>query len=239
MKKTFIIVGLFFLAILVVALFSVLFVAKNKKNGPEAPFTVSVQPNTSPTGSANLLTVVNSAPLDKAINVPVNTSLTINFNKSFGSSDISFTIDPKVPFSADIQGKTLIITFQAAPAPGMTYTYRIDYLTQNKFPHTYSFTTTGPTRTYLPDTRPQELITEEKDFQKANHPDIYLANMMPYFGANYSISAEYTSQPTGHFFFTVTPKGITSQQAKKEVDQWFITKGLTSTQIQSLDIRYQ
>jgi hypothetical protein len=242
MKKTFIIIGLFFLAVVFAGIFSALFVAKNKKNGPEAPFTVSVQPNTSPTGQAEKLSLISSDPADKATDVPVNTGLQITFNKPLGGSDILFAIDPNVPLSADIMGKTLVVTFQAALAPGQTYTYRIDYLTAGKFPHTYSFTTTGPARTYLPDTRSVELIKAEKDFQKVKHTDVYLANMMPYTTPDFSVKTEFIKEPLdspGHFQFTVTAKGISVEQAVTKVNQWLLSQALTGPQIQTLDIKYQ
>lgn len=98
-------------------------------------------------------------------------------------------------------------------------------------------TTDGPTQTFLPDTQPSGAAEREDNFQKENHPDVFLSNQTPFENEMFLVESGYKSAPTGHFYFKIMLKG-NYETSKKTVFDWMKSLGLLDTQIQKLDIEY-
>ncbi|MCL5439143.1 MAG: hypothetical protein M1268_04105 [Patescibacteria group bacterium] len=97
-----------------------------------------------------------------------------------------------------------------------------------------------PTTEQLIYDRAGEMATEEENFQRKNHPDVFLSNKTPYSTANFSIvNPGFKSLPNGHYYFTITLMGTNKELSKTEFINWLLSLGLTNNQIQNLDITYQ
>jgi hypothetical protein len=87
-------------------------------------------------------------------------------------------------------------------------------------------------------TREEELIQDETNFQKQKHSDIFLSNLTPYESNMFKIYSDYKTEPTGHFYFLVYLDKNDTTTARTQFSTWLKSNGLTDTQIQSLDIQY-
>lgn len=92
--------------------------------------------------------------------------------------------------------------------------------------------TVGPS----PDTRPVELITQVEEANRAEHPDIYLSNKLPYEGNDFVMT--YSISPDGRIVFRVTSTEFSGSELQRKVAMWLLSLNLTSTQISSLQIEY-
>lgn len=97
-----------------------------------------------------------------------------------------------------------------------------------------SFPVTTPTP--LPPANQDHAADLNNQYNMTNQPDIFLSNKTPYDTTDFSVTSDFASSPTQHFFFTVTAKNAHAQQAFLT---WLHSLGLTDGQIQILDVRYQ
>lgn len=187
------------------------------------------------------LVVVKTSPVNNQGDVPVDIkSITITFDQQVTVQDVPLAIAPDLPYKINAQGTSIIITPQAALQPGTVYfvvlrLYRSDGKIQL---YTLSFKTTGATPTPLPNTRPpQSDIDQENQQQIQSAPDVYVSNQTPHNGGTFSVTSDYKSTPTGHFYFTVTLIGDPTT-AKNDFINWLKSLGLNDSQISSLDVVY-
>ena len=191
-----------------------------------------------PTTDQNNLAVILTKPEHGRQDVSLNEPIVISFNRQLNPEEISFTLFPAILTTSEIQENNLIVTPRLNYAPGTTYTFIIRYPRSNKLPDSYSFTATGPTAVLQPDTQPTGASEREDNFQKANNPDVFLSNQVPFETDMFSIESDYASDPSGHFYFLVTLKGPNDDGARGAALEWMKSLGLTDDQIQQLDIRY-
>ena len=78
----------------------------------------------------------------------------------------------------------------------------------------------------------------ESEFQRQNHPDVFVANRIPFKVHDFSVENEFVSDPTGHFRLNVFLEASNVEQAKEGFITWLILSGLTEEQIGQLDINY-
>jgi len=95
-----------------------------------------------------------------------------------------------------------------------------------------------PIPTFLPDTQPTGAAQDEKKFQLQNSPDVFLSNQTPYSTKSFSVTSDFKTQPTGHFYFIVTLKSKDSAQDKISFLNWLKSLGLSDNQINALDVTY-
>lgn len=88
------------------------------------------------------------------------------------------------------------------------------------------------------ETRDKTLIQSEQNFQKQNHPDVYLSNMTPYESDSFNIYSDFKTEPSGHFYFLVYLNKNDVNSARNQFIAWIKKSGLTEAQIQGLDIQY-
>lgn len=201
------------------------------KNLPIFPKTASVTATALPS-----LTIVSTQPADRATNIGVEEKIIVTFNRKPEADEVSFSISPDVYYFMEIQENKLLAIPQEKYSAGTQYTFAVKYKNPPYTSKTYSFTTIGPTQTTLPDTYPSGAREIEENFQRLNHPDVFLSNKTPYKTNTFSVSSRFVSVPIGHYAFTVTAANV--EQAKKEVQSWLKSLELTDTQIQTLDIEY-
>ncbi|MCJ7739756.1 hypothetical protein MUP32_00360 [Candidatus Microgenomates bacterium] len=86
------------------------------------------------------------------------------------------------------------------------------------------------------DTFPEKAAEKEKEFQRINHPDVFLANLSPYKAENFSVKTG--GFKNGHFSFTVILNKDGQALAKINFFDWLRSKGLDDAQTALLDIDY-
>src|SRR3989344_178136 len=86
---------------------------------------------------------------------------------------------------------------------------------------------------------PPGTAEKQEQFQKTEYPDAFLANITPYQNNFFSITSDFTSTPTEHFYFTIRFLSSDKVAAQQSALQWIKGQGLTDQQIQSLDLRYE
>lgn len=89
------------------------------------------------------------------------------------------------------------------------------------------------------DTIPSGAAQEAINYQKTQHPDIFLASQTPYSTKDFSVLSQFKQQTAGHFAFTVLLKTTDKNVAKNEFISWVKTFSITDQQIQTLDIEYR
>src|SRR6185503_2711391 len=121
------------------------------------------------------------------------------------TGNLPFSMLPPIQYTTTIQGNRFIITPQQLN-PGTKYilTFRLAQNTQNAKLYSTVFTTTGPTSTPAPT---DSYNPHENDaVNLTSHPDVYLANQLPYDTKTFSANYGYTTGPTGSIYFTVQSK---------------------------------
>lgn len=233
MRKTlFLIIIISFLALV----FFLVALRMQKNLGRSGPLTTPITPYTST--APNRLFVVSTRPSNKAAIISLNQAIAVAFNRTILPNEVGITISPQLPFSVGVQDNTLLITPQSPLTPGTLYTYAIHYLTLDQLPNLFTFTTTGPTQSQLPDTGLPGGAETNDAYLVKNRPDIYLSNRLPYSGTSFTITSTYKTTPTRHFAFTI---GLTGDEAlgRSEALAWLKSLGLTDQQIRGLDITYE
>lgn len=154
MKKT--TIGIIIALVLFLMVFLLyLFVSQSRTNTITPNQIVSVTPALSVTyPPVNQFKINQVSPQNDSTNVPIDAKITISFDKNVHDGDVSFSLGSAVPFSLQVQNNTVVVTFNQPLSPGTFYTYTIKYPQSNNFPDTFSFTTTGPTQRFLPNTYP-------------------------------------------------------------------------------------
>lgn len=215
------------------------FISYNKeKLGSGTQNTTSNQPSAlSPTSTQPNLFIISTVPSDEKTSVSLSEKITITFNRKITVSEIDFTLLPSLPVTTEINENIITVTPKDPYEPGMKYTFVIRFPNSTLLTRSYSFTTIGPTQPFLPDTQPTGAAEKEDNFQKENHPDVFLSNQTPFENEMFSIESDFKSTPTGHFYFKIMLKG-NYETSKKAVFDWMKSLGLLDTQIQKLDIEY-
>ncbi|MFH1832799.1 MAG: Ig-like domain-containing protein [Candidatus Levyibacteriota bacterium] len=239
MKKiSFILFGIFIFALFAITVF----IQINKPGQPSSTPNISpistVTPENIPVGAEKPLSVISSQPDNKENNVSLSSDVIISFNRIFSLDEVIFVISPAISYSTAIDGNKLVIKHSQPFSPGVVYTYIIDYQYLKQLPRTRSFTTSGPTQTYQPNTASKEFFEKQDEVQRETHPDTFLANHSPHSTNDFSISSDFKQIPTGHFYFVVTLNDENKVAAKNNFIIWLKSLGLTDLQIQGLDITY-
>lgn len=100
------------------------------------------------------LRVLDTNPKNEQTLVPIDTQLVIFLSGVFTDEEVTFSIGPTVDFARQIADKNLVINFSQPLLPGTLYTYTIKFPNSQSLPQSFSFTTTGPTQRFLPNTYP-------------------------------------------------------------------------------------
>jgi len=187
---------------------------------------------------AGELDIVN-VNIDNDEDVSLNQIIEIEFSKNFNMNEIEFLINPNTPHDINIEDNKLIVNPVDQWEAGTLYNYTINFPDDPQKVRLYTFTTSGPTKKYLPDTQPEGLVEDTLQQQKTNDPDVYVANNTPYESNTFSVRADFESSTPAHFYFTVTPKVGDEDEVRQAVRVWLQQLDLSDAQIDSLDIRYE
>lgn len=101
---------------------------------------IDKRPTAKPTVTgAPVLQVVDTFPVNGATNVPLDQSITINFNKNTTIREYIFAITPDIKYRFAPTLTSVTIKFEELLQPNTEYTFRVNTL--KALPTTYTFTT--------------------------------------------------------------------------------------------------
>jgi len=243
MKKTLILVGGLVVILVMLALASLLKSSSIKKTAGPGNIPIA---STSPNPSALLqtygpLSISSTDPADKTAEIPLNQVFKIYFNRAFFMNEISLSFGPGVGYSTNISGNVLTITPNTSLAPGATYSYVIGFKATNQSSTSFSFTTTGPKVSASPETGDVSLANKVEDYNKQNHPDIFLSYSLPHLETLFSATKggfKPDPAPDGHYYFIVTLTGADQAGDKQSLAAWLQSLGLSDDQTSRLDFVY-
>lgn len=228
MKKIYIILSL----IIIIAVPLVLLVISSVLS-PKS----SQKPTPTP-GATAALSMIKTDPVLNQKNVPLSQVISLEFNRSLTTSDISIISSPQTQFNTTINGSMLFLSPVSPLSRSTNYVVTISSSDHKKLIYTLVFSTEGPTPTII-DTRPSGEPQKTDQLLLKNRPDAFLSNKLPYSTSDFKAVYSFKSAPTGHFAFTVTLLGSNKDSSKLSFIAWVKSFGLSDTQIGQLDITYQ
>lgn len=178
------------------------------------------------------LQIVSTDPTNQQTNVPINQIVSIVFNQSVDSQNISFTIQPAVVYATNSANNSFTVYFSNSLQPSTLYTYQIRL--KNRQLGTYTFDTAGADSAVNNDNAAQAL----SDWSRTSRPDMFLYRDTPYQTLDFSITSD-ISQVSGEAEFNVVITASDANQGKQAFLNWLNSLGLTNAQIQNLTIHYQ
>lgn len=194
---------------------------------------IQLKPQTS-----SLLRVIAISPVYNATVSP-DQILAYTFNQTITSEDIVISLAPKTPFVSTFSEKKLVIKPSEKLLPGVYYRVVITQKKENRVFGPYRFSVKGEREVIQTNTKDAQLFDDTQKFDREQYPDIFLVNNTPYKGTLFEIvKHDFTTTPKPHNYFIVTIKGQINA-AKASVVSWLKSLGLTQTQINSLDLRYE
>lgn len=194
--------------------------------------TPSPIPN-SPQNGNSPISVVSTNPINNAQEVSPTSPISFTFSQDIKASDFSITLTPEFTHTILASKNTLTIIPQEQLQPNAAYLIQIQ-ARAGGFVSSLSFSTTTDT------SKPQQdnAADIEDQLAKQYHPDIYLANRCPYHGSDFSVDYT-TNTQDGLFAFTVTLSGANKNTDKEDFTKWIQSIGLSTSQLDALDITYQ
>lgn len=225
---------IFFIVILLFIIFR-----KNNPDSVQNLLQVSPTPqeftDPSPTPDTRKYNIVKVEPKDEAEAVSPDTNITIVFDKIPDSKLIDFSMHPQTQFQTSFYGNSLTVNPLHDLETGTQYTYIIKYNNDTLPSKTYTFTTVGEFKGPQ-NTEPEGAAQIEEEFQKQNHPDVFLSNKTPYTSSSFDLTSDFVGGEGGHFQFTVSQKSDSSQA---DFHDFSISLGLSEEQFSSLDVIYK
>lgn len=236
LKTKFIII--FTLIFLIIILLFVIF-RKGSSDSTQVQIQTSPTPqeftDPSPTPDTRKYNIVKVEPADNSKAVSPDTNISIVFDKIPDSKLIDFSMHPQTQLQTSFYGNSLTVNPLQDLAPGTQYTYIIKYNNDSLPSKTYTFTTVGEFKGPQ-NTEPEGAAQIEEEFQKQNHPDVFLSNKTPYTSSSFDLTSDFVGGEGGHFQFTFFQK---SENAQIDFMDYLKSLGMTDEQIAGLDIIYE
>lgn len=191
-----------------------------------------------PTSVSGILSVLATDPADASDNTPLDKQIVITFNREFSKNELNIefldnSLQP-VAHTYTITASRLILKPTAPLNQATVYTIRVrDRYIKTIKEFSFLTLTVAPS----PDTRPIPALTETIIRTRAERPDVYLANELPYESFDFKMVLEIDNE--GYFTFVVTSNRLTGELLKDSVQQWLLNLELTKAQIETLKIVYR
>ena len=189
--------------------------------------------------SPKKLDIISIDPKDQVKNIELQKKLIITLTRPFTDNELKFFLTPNTPHNIQIEDNKLIITPITNWNSGTLYTYFFNFKDDPEQVRLYTFTTTGPTPEYAPDTETEGLYEAVMNEQKMKHPDTYVTNNTPFESGTFSVTAAFESNTPAHNYFIVKSKVSDEEVVRQDVNLWLQQLDLSTEQIESLDIRYE
>lgn len=237
-KKLLLIAGLSLVFVLIIFLLILQTTKKGFQPPPATTPTVPLTTSTLPRQPVQALRVVSTEPPNNRQQVTLNSLIVVNFNRKVNPEELlfEFTNDSflKVNYGLEFSGNKVILIPQSSLEQSRIYSVRVmDSFKREIYRLKFMTLTVAPS----PDTRPVAALTETIIRTRAERPDVYLANLMPY--ESYDFSMKLEIKPGGYFNFVVTSKRLGKNLLEARVEQWLLGLELTQEQIKGLPLEYR
>ena len=241
MQKKLWIIALSSLVFVLIIFIIILNIVKNgatQKPKPEPGLISPTQVRLQPTFSDTNLTIVSSSPKNYSTQVPLNSVVRVVFSRQIRPNELNFEFINdqfiNVDYSLSLADNKATLTPKQPLEPSRAYTVRVrDSYLRIIGKLEFSALTLTPS----PDTRPVAALTETIIRTRAERPDIYLANLMPYESFDFKMDIEIDDE--GYLTFVATSDRFQGELLKSAVERWLISIELTSEQIKDLPLEYR
>ncbi|MBI2596674.1 hypothetical protein HYW41_00775 [Candidatus Daviesbacteria bacterium] len=185
---------------------------------------------------ATPLFITQVIPEDNSTNIPSNQQVQIIFNRALILDEVYISFGPGVIFKTAVNNNTIVLIPSPSLTNGLTYKLLVKFNKTEELSKQYQFTVAGTPPASLPDTQPPGAAKQSEEFNRQNHPDIFLANKTPIRGSLFDLyKGVLKSAPQEHYSFVLVTK-TDQPAARNELSTILIQLGLNQDQINSLDI---
>lgn len=162
---------------IMVVILVLLFSNKTSDQGTTAPIVIKQNP------------VLGTTPKDQEENVPVNTSIQIEFTKELESKNVELVASPHADFNLVIEKNRVTAKLKNPLLEGTTY--NIEVFLDGKKVHTFSFSTIKPI-TYSPEFQKEAQLQTELDFEYSKeieklYQEYPMLNLLPIEGEGFEV----------------------------------------------------
>jgi len=205
----------------------------NNKN-PVLFFNPSPTTSTKPELPSIPLSIVSVLPEDKSTNVPADTKVQIVFSRPLALNEVYTSFGPGIVFKTALDGNIITLNPQSSLVSGLTYKLLVKFNKTEQLSNQYQFTVAGTPPSTLPDTQPPGAAQQSEEFNRQNHPDIFLADKTPIKQASFDLYQGLLKQtPNEHYSFILVRK---NDSAKNDLTSYLLSLRLKQDQIDSLDV---
>lgn len=180
------------------------------------------------------LFITQVIPDDGATNIPANQQVQIIFNRALNLNEVYISFGPGVTFKTILNNNAITLIPESSLTSGLTYKLLVKFNKTGELSKQYQFIVTGTPPQYLPDTQPPGAAQQSEEFNRKNHPDIFLSNKTPIKQTTFDFyKGTLKSTPQEHYSFVLVQK---ADSARSDLSAHLISLGLSQDQINSLDI---
>ncbi len=180
------------------------------------------------------LSIVFVSPENGAINVPADQPIQIVFSRPLDMDEIYISFGPGVVFKTAVNGNTVSAVPQSPFVAGLTYKLLVKFNRTGQLSNQYQFTVTGTPPATLPDTQPPGAAEQAEEFNRQNHPDLFLVNKGEIKQPSFELHKNMLkTAPNEHYSFILVTK---KDSSKDDLSYYLKSLGLSQEQINSLDI---
>lgn len=182
------------------------------------------------------LSIVSVSPENETTNVPSDQQIQIVFSRPLDLDEIYISFGPGVIFKTALNGNTVSVIPQSPLTTGLTYKLLVKFIKTQQLSNQYQFTVTGTAPVSLPDTQPPGAAKQSEEFNRQNHPDIFLADKTPIKQSSFEFyQGSLKSSPSEHYSFVVVTK---ADSAKNDLTNKLLSLGLNQDQVNALDLTF-
>lgn len=180
------------------------------------------------------LSIVSVLPENGATNVLPDQQVHIVFSRPLNLNEVYISFGPGVVFKTTLNGNTVTIVPQSPFVAGLTYKLLVKFNKTGQLSNQYQFTVAGTPPVTLPDTQPPGAAKQSEEFNRQNHPDIFLANKTPIKQTSFDLyKGMLKPTPKEHYSFVMVSKG---DSAQSDLSTTLMSLGLSQEQLSSLEI---
>lgn len=186
--------------------------------------------------ASNAFRVQQADPKNHTSNVSLDKQIVLTLSKPVPTvSNIDVWVYPEFSFSVEAEGNSITIKPTSSLVPGTLYAYAIKLPDGTISPVSY-FSTSGEGPITNPNYDVSRQITTS--LNKHFYPGLFLANLLPQSTPTYYASSAFTQDSPAKRYFRVLLLGNTAS-GKQDFLTWLEGLGLSTEQINALDLRYE
>lgn len=185
---------------------------------------------------ATPLFITQVIPENNSTNISSNQQVQIVFNRALSLNEVYISFGPGATFKTVVNNNTIVLIPNSPLTGGLTYKLLVKFNRTGELSKQYQFTVAGTPPTSLPDTQPPGAAEQSEEFNRQNHPDIFLANKTPVKQNSFDLyKGTLKPTPKEHYSFVMVSKADPAS-SKNDFFAELKSLGLSQDQINSLDI---